>query len=121
MKHECILKDGNLIFIDVDKNRVTWQGKPGNYDVEKIIQIPGHEICIVLLKPDREKGRFQNLIGMNFNGLIFWKSELPDDVGEDVYVDVYLYNGTLIAHSWSGFRVSIDIRSGHIIGKEFTK
>jgi len=119
--YKFILENGNLVIINSLDNSVIWQGKPNNSIVKQIVELPEMEMCIVLLDPDQRKGTFRNLIAMDTNGYILWKAELPDPLGGDVYLDVSLQDDFLVAHSWSGFKVIIDTKSGRILSKKFTK
>jgi hypothetical protein len=50
-----------------------------------------------------------------------WVADLPDATGNDAYVAVKFEGGRLVAHSWSCYRVEIDIETGKILSKIFTK
>ena len=121
MDYKFELESGTIIVTDLSDNNLIWKGKPNNHVVKQIIQTPEIKTCIALLDPDQKNDRFHNLVKVDINGFILWEAELPDFSGVDCYVDVKFQDDFLVAHSWAGFKVIIDIESGQIVSKKFTK
>ena len=64
---------------------------------------------------------FQNLVCVDPDGTMIWIAALPSASSTDAYVSFDLGTDEVHASSWSGYRVRIDLRSGEIRGKTFTK
>lgn len=67
----------------------------------------------------RSYGAFDNLLAMNSRGERAWVAELTES-GTDSYVAISSRD-PLVAHSWSCFRCTLDVASGKILQKVFTK
>jgi hypothetical protein len=80
----------------------------------------GNNDAIVLLDPEAATGRFENLIRLSANGAVAWRAALPGS-GDDAYVDVHWEGAELLANSFSCFRVQVDVDSGRIVKRMFTK
>ena len=62
----------------------------------------------------------QNLVRLSPDGSVLWRASLP--TVEDCFVGLYECNPeTVIAQSWSGYRCTIDAKTGKIIHQLFTK
>ncbi len=112
-------KGGELIIEDEATSSIVWRGKPEGYSVAKVIPI--EDECIVLLDPLSGPNRFKNLIRCRSDGSTVWIAELPDATGPDTFTSVDLTDSRLEASAWSGFKVSIDSKTGRIVAAEFTK
>lgn len=80
------------------------------------------DLVIVRFRHDaapQRYGAFDNLFAVNRRGERVWVAELPD-TGSDAYVEISSRE-PLVAHSWSGFRCTLDPASGAILQKTFTK
>jgi len=76
--------------------------------------------CVILLDPDASKEQtFDNLLRVGRDGNVVWKAELPQD--HDAYVSFHRTPEGLVANSWSGYRVRLDLATGKIIEKQFVK
>jgi hypothetical protein len=96
----------------------TWHGTYKGVPVKAVVPIE-HD-CIILLDPDASKERvFKNLLRVGQDGHTRWSAELPAD--PDVFLDVQSDTGCLAAHTWSGFRLRLDLVSGQPLAKEFVK
>jgi len=80
---------------------------------------------IVLMDPNANLSavRFNNLIAYNLVNPadISWQAELPTSSGPDCFTEVDVTDNMISAFSFSCFRCEIDICSGKIITKSFTK
>jgi hypothetical protein len=121
INYELIEK--NLIIMDKSTGEVIWQGQPFGCPVEKIMPLLGPQGCIVLLDhyefSQSEYRHLSNLIFYNPDGKIIWTAQLPQT--KDSFVDFDLEDNMLYANSWSGFRVQIDLETGRILNRRFTK
>ena len=76
--------------------------------------------CLVLLDyAGSNRPTFENLLRVDRSGAIVWVAQLPDS--NDAYVDVYSSETGIEASTWSGFRVRIDITTGRMVERHFTK
>ena len=84
--------------------------------------VPGQDKSVVLLdyitQPD---GPYPNLLCVSSSGAIVWTADLPTASSTDAYVSFDLGHGVIHANSWSGYMVDIDIQSGALSGKVYTK
>ena len=99
-----------------------WRGLPEGYPVEWVTPIPEKTDAIVMYhyyRPKRPYGGFNNLVRIRPDGSIVWRADLP--ARDDPYTFAALEGTKLIASSWNGFSVEIDLETGKIISQEFTK
>src|SRR5438046_1181703 len=99
----------------------TWSGHQEGKPTVKVMPVPGSDDRVALLDhvssdPNRP---FNNLARYRRDGSVVWRAELPD-LGVDSYVDFEL-SGELKAWSWSCYRVTLDLDSGRITSRTFTK
>lgn len=119
MKTEIVKNSsfGLCIFREEDGS-LYWQGTFNGATIKSAL--PVEEECIILLDPDaNKKSLFKNLFRINYNGEPRWVAELPGN--PDAFMDMRLERGILIARSWSGYSISIDIHSGKRLNQKFTK
>ena len=97
---------------------------PEGYAVRAVAAIAETDDCLVLLGSGTGKAsqprHFENLWRYSHEKGVVWRAELPQS-GSDSYVTFELKADGLWANSWSGFRVAIDLESGAIRSKTFTK
>jgi hypothetical protein len=99
-----------------------WSGKPLGYRASVVLPIDRSTDCVVLCDPDEQRiGRFRNLVRLRANGSIAWQADLPPTYGDDAYVAVRSPAAQLVANTWSGYRVDVDLDSGRILSTIFTK
>jgi hypothetical protein len=99
-----------------------WRGRPEERDIRWTAAVPYSNAAIVLYeyyRSDHPYGGFENLIRINPDGSIVWRAELPE--GDDKYVHASMADGRLLAHSYDGYEVEIDLEDGKIISKVFSK
>ena len=101
-----------------------WLDLPEGYAVRAVAAIPETDDCLVLLKGDTDKasqpGHFENLWRYSYETGVIWRAELPQS-GSDCYVSFALEAVGLRANSWSCYLVAIDIETGRIQSRTFTK
>jgi hypothetical protein len=82
--------------------------------------LPGGSGRIVLYDWWTEpKYRFQNLICLD--GATIWKAELPENTGPDCFVSFTLDSSKVHANTWSGYRLSLDLKTGETLTCIFVK
>jgi len=111
----------DLIIEDAD-HQLRWRGQPEQRPVEWATAIRFAEDGLALYhyyRPDHPYGGFQNLVRVAPDGSIVWRAELPER--DDKYVNANLVGGRVSAYSWSGFDVEIDVDTGMIVSKRFSK
>jgi len=82
--------------------------------------LPVDDECIILLDPDASKQpSFKNLFRVGHDGDAKWFADLP--TSPDAFIDMCSEKDRLVARSWSGYRVRIDLKSGRTIAQEFVK
>lgn len=89
--------------------------------VEDAIPLDDVELVAVLTEAEVGWHPSSNLVAIPAGDLA-WIAELPDSSGGESYVSIHRADeGELGATSWSGYRVTIDRRSGAILRRAFTK
>lgn len=83
--------------------------------------LPGTSDHVVLLDYMGGPKNFRNVLRIATSGEVVWRAELPDRSGPEAYVDLELSSDGLVARSWSGHRVVMDVNSGRIARSEFVK
>jgi hypothetical protein len=119
------LIEGQLLIIkETNTGIVKWQGKPYGCSPKKIVPIINPVGCVVLLDYDdfyQSKNRSKsNLLFLNPNGEIIWHAELPS-TSDDVYTFLSEESQKISANSMNGFFVHIDLTTGKITDRLFTK
>lgn len=110
-----------LLVWDVD-GQLRWRGKPEQRPVQWAAAIPNSSDGLALYhyyRPDHPYGAFETLVRVRPDGSIVWRAELPET--SDVYVTAGLTNGRLFARSYGCYDVEINIETGKIVTKQFTK
>lgn len=113
------LEAGTLIVRD--GAREVWRGRPDGLPVKAVSPIEGSDDAIVMLDYMSGPKNFANLLRIAPEGAVNWRATPPDQSGSDAYVEFRWDSGTLMANSWSGHRVQIDLSSGCVTRWEFTK
>jgi hypothetical protein len=67
---------------------------------------------------DMKDGR--NLVRVDPEGSILWRAKPAQGV-PDCFMQMWWDGQTLTAHSWSGYRVGVDVESGGVTVLRFTK
>ena len=70
--------------------------------------------------PGTEDGFISTIICARPDGSIAWQA-LPPAGGRDVWVSVALEGDSVVANSWSCFRVVYDVTTGSETARHFTK
>ena len=97
---------------------LAWKGTYKGRPIRSVVPVDGE--CVIMLDPDASKDRvFQNLLRIGCDGEPRWVAELPAD--PDAFMDVHSEHDSLIAGTWSGFRMRIDPESGRTLQQEFVK
>jgi len=117
MKYELL--NGDIHVID-DAGVTLWRGRPLGQPVKAVSPLPRDEGAIVLLDYTAVRSQFENLLRLGPRGEVVWQAPLPQSTG-DSFVDFTWRDGALIAHTWSGHLVEIDVESGQPKRSEFTK
>jgi hypothetical protein len=97
-------------------------GLPNGGRVVDVKLVPGEDGAVVLLDyMGQPHGPFRNLLRVGPNGGTVWVADLPTASNTDAYVSFDLDRNEVRANSWSGYAVSIDVRSGAVGTKSFAK
>ena len=110
----------NISFL---KNIVEASGKKVALEHEVISAFESSGKIIVLFDPDAhipKFGQFNNLIALNYNLERLWEAELPTNKTGDCYYSL-ISKDPLIALSYESYTCEVDINTGRIVNKEFTK
>ena len=92
-----------------------------DHNIEEAFAI--EDRIIVLFDPDANmgnEGQFRNLLCLQADGKVRWVAELPTEKSTDVYYKVAKRN-PLIVYSFCSYECEIDIATGRIRTKAFTK
>lgn len=112
---------GSTFQISADSSSLLhWEG---TYDGAKIIAasvIEDHSKCVILLDPTASKARtFENLLCVNRSGRELWRAELPQE--GDAFIKFERTEQGLVAHTWGGYYLKLNSKTGKITEKEFVK
>lgn len=114
--------DKEIVVTDLKTGAVVWAGRPLNRQVIDMAQLSQTSQAIILLEyygtPADER---QNLVAIDKDGRILWRSTLPTNASTDAYTEMELLVSGVSAFSWSGHRVLIDLISGEIVDDQFAK
>ena len=111
----------NLIY-NVDEFRNRKEHKAISTNFSQIEVLKDGRILVLENYYEYENGQKSNLYCLNQNIEIEWF--LPTGINEDGvdnYVGFSTNGNQFFANTWNCFRVEIDIESGEIINKQFTK
>ena len=87
---------------------------------DEAISVPGSDDCIVLADRMATTDRRGNLMRLRPDGSEVWRLDAPSGVG-DLWTEVRLEGDEVIANSWSGYLVRIDLATGQERERTFTK
>jgi hypothetical protein len=119
MQYSYSADQGDLVV--ASGSTIVWRGRPAGMTVYKAFLLPGTEDAIVLLDYEQSKtARFRNLLRCRPDGQIVWTAEPPPGA-VDSYVEVRWDERGLIAGSWSGYSLGIDVANGRITRTTFVK
>lgn len=95
------------------------------FDIKNVWSVDKVNYIIVLMDPNANLSvaRFENIIAYDKDSPsdIKWSVELPTSSGPDCYTEAEVIEGTMSAFSFSCFRCVIDLETGRIISKSFSK
>lgn len=85
--------------------------------------LPIDDDAILVLERDKSWGSFQNLVKIDRHGQVIWRAPLNQSMSPpNDYVSVVRGEGeTLVAHTWGGMRVVIDLNTGLPLSEKFVK
>jgi hypothetical protein len=114
------LTQGEVVTKD-EAGRVRWRGKPDGHPATAIMPLPGSSDAVILLDYMTGPKNFANLIRITPGGSVLWRAQPPEVSTNDAYVEVRWRGDALIANSWSGYLVQIDLTTGKPTSSEFVK
>lgn len=96
--------------------------KPFGCAALDIVHSSDHRAAFVLIDPGTGNHSVGNIVRILSDGSVDWRSEPPRGTPNDAFVS--LREGaafSLVANTWSGYRVVLDSRTGRIVSEEFVK
>ena len=118
------MSEQRLVIADGRTGKVLRTGEPLGLPVVQVEQIPGVGRAVVRLDHTSVEGDFRNVLCVDDQARVVWQAELPSapSGGPDSYVEVgAVSTDTIMATSWSCYRVTLDAAHGRIIDQTFTK
>ena len=115
--------DHEVVVTDTSTGHVCWHGAPDSAPVVGLLPIPGTSDAVVLLDYMARRGSFENLVRIGPDGGIQWRAELPTDEPTEAYVEFEFDDDRVrvVARSWTGHRVALELTSGEIVERDFVK
>ena len=105
-------------------NGINDDGKVLGVTVLDVKELPTEGSVLVLLDyMEMGEGPARNLAKFTEQGALVWIADLPETAGShDCYLSMDLSDdGTVLANTWNGYRVTIDGETGKVLGQKFTK
>ncbi|TQJ61424.1 hypothetical protein FBY30_3720 [Arthrobacter sp. SLBN-83] len=98
-------------------------GKVLGVTVLDVNELPAEESVLVLLDyMEMGEGPARNLAKISEVGATVWIAELPETGSRECYLSMDpSADGTVLANTWNGYRVTLDGVTGKVLGSEFTK
>jgi outer membrane protein assembly factor BamB len=121
MSTRFTLFNRQLVISNATTGETQWAGRINDAKVEAVVALEDLDAAVVLLDPEAFDGPARNLVCVNPDGQLRWRAFLPTSQRTDAYVDVDYDGRVLTANSWSGYQVVLDVASGSIVDKIFTK
>jgi hypothetical protein len=98
----------------------SWSGEYDGTAVKRALPIDEGKRCILLLDPDANKRpAFENLLCIDQKGTLVWTAKLP--TSPDAFLDVTSTPEGLLAKTWSGVTLLLDVRTGTELKRIFVK
>ncbi|MFF2347692.1 hypothetical protein [Pseudarthrobacter sp. NPDC058119] len=104
-------------------NSIGLDGKVLGVTVLDVKELPAEKSFLVLLDyMEMGEGPAHNLARISEVGAIVWTADLPETGSSECYLSMDLSDdGTVLANTWNGYRVTLDSVTGKVLGMEFTK
>lgn len=87
----------------------------------KTMPIPDNDDTLDLAPTDDGPGYAASITGRGSDGAVRWTAIPPKVEPEDAWTVVRLEGQRVIANSWSGYLVQLDLETGDEIARTFTK
>jgi hypothetical protein len=115
------IEAGRLVIRDPNTDVMLWSGTFDGYPVLKIVPVQqGEDGCLVLLDWSGSRHpTLENLFLIRADGSVAWRVPLPDS--NDTYVNVHSNHEGVVATTWSGLKVMVDLSDRTIKTIAFTK
>jgi hypothetical protein len=88
---------------------------------DEVQPIPDSDDVLVLLDYASEAKVFPNLLRRRADGTEVWRAAPPDPSGPDAWVAARIDRDTVIANSWSGWHVILDLATGTERSRTYAK
>lgn len=90
------------------------------YEIDKIVEVKN--ICIVMLEVPSNKIYNENIFGVDKTGKIIWQIEKVKHIYKSSpYMDLFEKDEQIWAGNWDGDLYRLDIQTGIILEKKYTK
>lgn len=114
------IQEGKLIACDSSSGTIVSVNEFDGCPVFKVLPLLDQEGCLILLDPGASnKPSFENLLRVNIDGSVVWRSPLPRS--HDAYADLLSTEEGIEARTWHGVRVLVDPTNGKIHEIGFSK
>jgi hypothetical protein len=110
-----------------DDARILWRGRPDGKRPGMVTPLPDGDAIVMLAGVDAPRDPFgkpkawANLIRVQPTGTVVWRAHPIENSGGDCWVGYSLRVGGLQASTWSGYSCELDLQTGRILSKSFTK
>jgi hypothetical protein len=108
------------ISIQRDGDSTICSGRFEGASIKSAIPLDNGARCILLLDPDASSASvFENLVCIDRGGDLIWRARLP--TGPDVFVAVAQASEGIVATTWSGLSILLDVDSGREQARSLVK
>jgi hypothetical protein len=120
MNHIYTIESGKLVARAKDLKTFLWDMSFESAKIYKLLPLDNALGCLVLLDPGSSRQpTFENLLLVNPAGEVCWKAELPKS--NDAFADVLKIGQGVVARTWTGIRVEVDLATGRTTEIGFSK
>jgi hypothetical protein len=119
LKSNYMIKNGMLCVQEPASQRVSWEGSFEGLPVIQVLPLADEDGCLVLLDAAFAKTpTVDNLLKVGSDGSVVWKAQPRP---HDSFTRIVAMGNRVVAQTWKGLRVEIDLTTGQTKTPRFVK